>query len=588
MADLDKRIPELPNISYTSAIMMIPIYDPITDTTYRMNYALVQPGASTNDYRWNELTDYGIGDIVTQSDKVWESIATPNIGNVPVEDGGYWEERSKSKSGFVYWAAGVYLDDQVFVLYTLGSDTFFYELADPARPFNSIDFEDELADDKWRRIGTITDILGVLLDGFNPLSTDNVTDADSILTALEKLQANKARSIFKDGSVAMESNFDLNNFKIIQLAAATANGEAVNFEQLNAAIDGIKPKDDCRAATTEEIVLNDEQTVDDVVLVAGDRVLVKDQSAAEENGIYIVVAAGDWTRALDADTNIELQGAFTQISEGTDNEGTAWIQYALDIVVDTDDILWRNISSSVPDASPTTKGKVKLAGDLAGTADLPTVPALALKEVLSNKATDFSTINDDLYPSVQAVEDRIAAGEHFKGKFTTIGGLETAYPTAEDGDYAVVDAGPGTEAKEYIWDEDEGWIQSSGVSVAAAVTVTPVGNIASTNVQAALAELDTEKEPVIGFTPENVANKDVDATFAANSDVKYPSQKAVKTAMDLKAPLASPALTGNPTAPTQSVGDGSTKIATTAFVQAEIVSLNEYVHAVASMYNLTF
>lgn len=42
-------------------------------------------------------------------------------------------------------------------------------------------------------------------------------------------------------------------------------------------------------------------------------------------------------------------------------------------------------------------------------------------------------------------------------------------------------------------------------------------------------------EANLGYTPENSANKDTDSTFSANSDIKYPSQKAVKTAMDLKA-----------------------------------------------------
>ena len=43
-----------------------------------------------------------------------------------------------------------------------------------------------------------------------------------------------------------------------------------------------------------------------------------------------------------------------------------------------------------------------------------------------------------------------------------------------------------------------------------------------------------------------------------------------------KAPLASPALTGTPTAPTPSAGDDSTKIATTAFVQGEIAKQIQY------------
>lgn len=65
---------------------------------------------------------------------------------------------------------------------------------------------------------------------------------------------------------------------------------------------------------------------------------------------------------------------------------------------------------------------------------------------------------------------------------------------------------------------------------------------------------------------------DTDSTFAANSDAKLATQKAIKTALDLKATLASPALTGNPTAPTPSAADNDTSIATTAFVQGEITA----------------
>lgn len=54
---------------------------------------------------------------------------------------------------------------------------------------------------------------------------------------------------------------------------------------------------------------------------------------------------------------------------------------------------------------------------------------------------------------------------------------------------------------------------------------------------------------------------------------KAPSQNAVFDALVLKADLASPALTGNPTAPTQALGDNSTKIATTAYVDNTLNSL---------------
>lgn len=84
------------------------------------------------------------------------------------------------------------------------------------------------------------------------------------------------------------------------------------------------------------------------------------------------------------------------------------------------------------------------------------------------------------------------------------------------------------------------------------------------------------KQDSLGFTAENVANKDTDVTLVANSDTRYASQKAVKTYIDtvaaLKAPLASPALTGVPTAPTASAGTSTTQIATTAFVGGEVAA----------------
>src|SRR4029077_14291668 len=67
------------------------------------------------------------------------------------------------------------------------------------------------------------------------------------------------------------------------------------------------------------------QTIDGVSLVDGDRVLVKDQTAAEENGIW-VVASGVWARADDADEDSEVSsGMALWISEGDDNAGMRFV-----------------------------------------------------------------------------------------------------------------------------------------------------------------------------------------------------------------------------------------------------------------------
>lgn len=78
-----------------------------------------------------------------------------------------------------------------------------------------------------------------------------------------------------------------------------------------------------KVATTANITLSGTQTIDGIAVVAGDRVLVKDQTTSSQNGIYIV-AAGAWTRALDADTASEIAGATVAVDQGTAAGGTSW------------------------------------------------------------------------------------------------------------------------------------------------------------------------------------------------------------------------------------------------------------------------
>lgn len=86
----------------------------------------------------------------------------------------------------------------------------------------------------------------------------------------------------------------------------------------------IKSKVDVRLASTANVAsITGLLTIDSVVTVAGDRVLLKDQSTASQNGIYIV-AAGAWTRAtdFDANTNNEVDlGADVWVSAGSVNIG---------------------------------------------------------------------------------------------------------------------------------------------------------------------------------------------------------------------------------------------------------------------------
>lgn len=107
---------------------------------------------------------------------------------------------------------------------------------------------------------------------------------------------------------------------------------------------------------------------------------------------------------------------------------------------------------------------------------------------------------------------------------------------------------------------------------AASITVAPAGTIASTNVQAALEELDGDVQALDAATTAALATKADDAATTAALATKA-DDAATTAALATKAPLASPALTGAPTAPTPADGDNSTKIATTGFVQSAFTLL---------------
>lgn len=136
---------------------------------------------------------------------------------------------------------------------------------------------------------------------------------------------------------------DANGFPIQNLPDAVNPQEPVTLAQMQAALRGWKWKDPVRAATTANITLSGEQTIDGVAVVAGDRVLVKNQSTGSANGIY-VVAAGAWTRANDFDQSSEVLGASVFVSEGTTEGNTQWFMTTDDpITIGTTALTWAKV-----------------------------------------------------------------------------------------------------------------------------------------------------------------------------------------------------------------------------------------------------
>lgn len=146
-------------------------------------------------------------------------------------------------------------------------------------------------------------------------------------------------------------------------APATATGELVTLEQLNAAIEGISWKDSVRAASTVNLTLSGPgAAIDAVTLTSGDRVLVKNQTTVPENGLYIFNgAATPMTRAGDGSTFDELENAVVMVEEGTSNAATRWRQTQVNGVIGTNNVIWTSDASSAPAASETTAGVAEFA-----------------------------------------------------------------------------------------------------------------------------------------------------------------------------------------------------------------------------------
>lgn len=133
------------------------------------------------------------------------------------------------------------------------------------------------------------------------------------------------------GAITSTKTLAMGNNKITGLADGTASTDAVTKQQLDAATSaaaaGLDFKQSVRLATTTNINLSNFGTgnVDGIGTVAGQRVLVKNQTNKAENGIY-TVGGSAWTRATDFDSSTEVTaGAFVFVEEGTTQADTGWV-----------------------------------------------------------------------------------------------------------------------------------------------------------------------------------------------------------------------------------------------------------------------
>jgi len=131
-----------------------------------------------------------------------------------------------------------------------------------------------------------------------------------------------------DQFAAPAANVSFNSKRITNVADPLSGQDAATKNYVDGAITGLSWKDPVRAATTVAGTLGSSfvngAVIDGYTLVTGDRILIKNQATASENGLYIVAPSGAPIRTTDADTSAEIIGSAVYVELGTTNASTQW------------------------------------------------------------------------------------------------------------------------------------------------------------------------------------------------------------------------------------------------------------------------
>jgi hypothetical protein len=141
----------------------------------------------------------------------------------------------------------------------------------------------------------------------------------AVQIAKEQVKNNAIDSTKLDGS----SNYSFSG-QVRYTGSDTSTQALATRGYVDAVAAGLDPKASCKVATTANITLSGTQTIDGISVSADDRVLVKNQSTASENGIYIC-AAGSWSRSSDMATGSDAAGNSMWIEQGTVNGDLGYV-----------------------------------------------------------------------------------------------------------------------------------------------------------------------------------------------------------------------------------------------------------------------
>jgi hypothetical protein len=147
------------------------------------------------------------------------------------------------------------------------------------------------------------------------------------------------------------ADLSMAGFKLTSLGSPSADTDAANKGYVDSVAQGLDTKASVVAATATAGTLATSfangQVVDGVTLATTNRILIKNQADATENGIYTVNASGAPTRSTDMDNGTEFPGAYVFVEQGTINADTGWVcTNNAPVTLGTTNIVWTQFSGA--------------------------------------------------------------------------------------------------------------------------------------------------------------------------------------------------------------------------------------------------
>jgi hypothetical protein len=270
---------------------------------------------------------------------------------------------------------------------------------------------------------------------------------DSIVNADINSNAAIAATKIHDGTI---SNTEFGYLNGVSSAIQTQIDTKAATTYVDNAVAGLRTRIIAEAATTGNVDLSADlqngDTIDGVTLVTGDRVLVKDQSTASQNGLYTVVSSGTASRDTQFNTIDELSGQMIVVNQGTANDNKIFLCTTNNTAtLDSDSITYNVITPSnvgtvtsigIADAGAgeitvgntpiTSNGNITLAINSIADTKLGTISTANKVSLTALNIDGGSDIGADLTTSDLIIVDDGAGGTNKKAALSRVVTLMTA------------------------------------------------------------------------------------------------------------------------------------------------------------------